>query len=138
MKTPRDKDPVDPGNNAPDSEEQFAAQAKELFDDSVDRLDAATLSKLNQRRQAALARVRRAQPAQAWLRWAPASGLAAAAVVAVMMMQGPGVTNIPAMPDSAATDFEILLGDEQLEMIEELEFYSWIDMADEDVFDNVG
>lgn len=138
MNTPRDKGPVEPGNNETDSEEQFAAQAKALFDDSVDRLDAATLSKLNQRRQAALAKVGGAQPAHAWLRWAPASGLAAAAVLAVMMMQGPGVTDIPAMPDSAATDFEILLGDEQLEMIEELEFYSWIDMADEAVFDNVG
>lgn len=138
MNAPRDKDPMHPGNNEPDGDEQFAAQAKELFDNSVERLDAATLSKLNQRRQAALARVGGARPSNAWLRWAPASGLAAAAVVAVMMMQGPGVTDIPAMPDSAATDFEILLGDEQLEMIEELEFYSWIDMADEDVFDNVG
>lgn len=138
MNTPRDKDPIPSGNNEPDGDEQFAAQAKAMFDSSVDRLDAATLSKLNQRRQAALAKAGGARPAHAWLRWAPASGLAAAAVIAVMMMQGPGVTDIPAMPDTAATDFEILLGDEQLEMIEELEFYSWIDMADEAVFDNVG
>ncbi|MDX1518073.1 MAG: hypothetical protein R3288_14600 [Woeseiaceae bacterium] len=138
MNTPSDKDPTRSDNNEPDGDKQFAAQATALFDDSVDRLDAATLSKLNQRRQSALAKAGGAQPGHAWLRWAPASGLAAAAVVAVMMMQGPGVTDIPAMPDTAATDFEILLGDEQLEMIEEREFYSWIDMADEDVFDNVG
>lgn len=138
MKPPSDKDPVRSGKTEADGDEHFATQAKTLFDDSVERLDAATLSKINQRRQAALAKVGRAKPAQAWLRWMPASGLAAAAVVAVMMMQGPGVIDIPAMPDTAATDFEILLGDEQLEMIEELEFYSWIDMADEDAFDNVG
>ena len=138
MTTPRDKDPIGSGNDETGGDTRFAAQAKELFDDSVERLDAATLSKLNQRRQAALAKVGHAEPAHAWLRWAPASGLAAAAVVAVMMMQGPGVTDIPAMPDSTVSDFEILLGDEQLEMIEELEFYSWIDMADEDAFDNVG
>lgn len=137
MTTPRDRKPIDSGNTEAGDEEQLASQAKSLFDDSVERLDAATLSELNQRRQAALARVGGAEPAQAWLRWMPASGLAAAAVVAVMMMQGPGVTDIPAMPDTAATDFEILLGDEQLEMIEELEFFSWIDMADEDALDNV-
>lgn len=138
MNTPRDKDPTRSGNNEADGEEQFATHAKSLFDDSVERLDAATLSKLNQRRQAALASVSGARRSYAWLRWMPAGGLAAAAVVAVMMMQGPGVTDIPAMPDTAATDFEILLGDEHLEMIEELEFYSWIDLADEDVVDNVG
>ena len=138
MNTPSDTDPTQSGNTEADGDERLAAQAKTLFDNSVERLDAATLSKLNQRRQAALAKVGGANPAQAWLRWMPASGLAAAAVVAVMMMQGPGVTDIPAMPDTAATDFEILLGDEQLEMFEELEFYSWIDMADEDAFDNVG
>lgn len=138
MTTPRDKDPIQSANDEMDGDEAFAAQARKQFDDSVDRLDAATLSKLNQRRQVALARIGGTRPGAAWLRWAPASGLAAAAVVAVVMMQEPVITDIPDIPDTAATDFELLLGDEQLEMIEELEFYSWIDMADEDIFDNVG
>lgn len=140
MNTPSDKDRIEPVDmrSAPAEDEKFAATAKNLFDDSVASLDAATLSQLNQRRQSALARLAGRQRAQAWLRWMPASGLAAAAVVAVMMMQGPGVVDIPEMPDTAATDFEILLGDDSLEMIEELEFYSWIDVADLDALDNVG
>ncbi|MBT8098242.1 MAG: hypothetical protein KJO82_00760 [Gammaproteobacteria bacterium] len=126
--------PNDPDN----AERQFAEQSKALFDESVESLDAATLSKLNQGRQAALAEVAGARAGTAWLRWAPAGGLAAAAVVAVIMMQGPGMDGVPSIPDTAATDLEILLGDDSLEMIEELEFYSWIDMAELDSPDNVG
>ena len=37
------------------SDEQMTRQAKEAFDSSVDRLDAATLSRLNRGRHAALA-----------------------------------------------------------------------------------
>jgi hypothetical protein len=69
------------------SDNEFAQQTKELFDESVDGLDAATLSTLNQARQRALATI---------------------------------------------TDMEILLGEDSIEMLEDLEFYSWIDMADED------
>ncbi|MDA0705793.1 MAG: DUF3619 family protein [Proteobacteria bacterium] len=36
------------------SDEQFAEQAKQLFDNSVEQLDTATLSRLNQGRHAAL------------------------------------------------------------------------------------
>ena len=40
-------------------------------------------------------------------------------------------------------DFEILLGDDSFEMLQELEFYSWLDIEaeverDEDVGRNVG
>ena len=49
------------------SDEQMARQAKEAFDSSVDRLDAATLSRLNRSRHAALAEASR--PREAWLRW---------------------------------------------------------------------
>lgn len=128
MNTPDDNDKTDA---------QFAERSKTLFDDSVKSLDAATLSKLNQGRQAALAEVADKAPGSAWLRWMPASGLAAAAVIAVIMMQG-GPDPVPAIPDTAATDFEMLLGDDSLEMIEELEFYSWIDLAELETLDNVG
>lgn len=117
-------------------EAQFAERAKAAFDSSVERLDAATLSQLNQRRQAALAELAERPAASPWLRLLPATGLAAAAAVAVLIMGRPGVVvELPDAGDSAVTDFEILLGDDSLEMIEELEFYSWIDEAG---VDNVG
>ena len=127
MNTPNEKD------------EQFAKEAKARFDESVDRLDAATLSKLNQGRQAALAEIRESGGTPAWLRWAPATGIAAAALVVVVMLQNttPGGVDVDPF-NSAATDFEILLEDESLDMIEELEFYSWIEYADLDSPDNVG
>ena len=55
------------------------SKAKELFDDSVDRLDAATLSRLNQGRHAALDVLQGSQPVGLWGRWVPATGVAAAA-----------------------------------------------------------
>ncbi len=118
-------------------DERFAEQAKELFDDSVERLDAATLSQLNQRRQAALAEVSSKGSPVRWGRWLPAAGVTAAAVVAVVMMQGQPVVDVdPTM--EAATDFEILISEDNLDMIEELEFYAWLELVAEESADNVG
>ena len=65
------------------NDEDLQRQAKQHFDDSVDRLDGETLSRLNQGRHAALAAA--ASPASAWLRYAPAGGLAAAAMIAYLV-----------------------------------------------------
>jgi len=110
------------------SDEKFAQEAKTLFDASVDKLDAATLSTLNQSRQRALAKAQ-AQPSQ-WLRWVPAAGMATAALLAVMVIlpDPAGVQPVPA----DVTDMEILLGEDSFEMLENLEFYAWIDMLEQD------
>ena len=119
-------------------DKQLVENAQKAFAESVEQLDAATLSKLNRGRQAAIAEISTTGSAYGWLRWMPATGLAAAAIIAVVMLQGPATVNLPDGSEAAATDFEILLGDDSLEMIEELEFYSWIDVADLDDADNVG
>ncbi len=105
--------------------DELSRKAKQLFDDSVDGLDAATLSRLNRGRQAALAS---AGTSRRLMRWAPAGGLAAAAIVAVVIVQSPGVVDTP--PGSTAADFEILLSEDSLDMLEELEFYDWLDSAE--------
>jgi hypothetical protein len=105
--------------------EEFAQQAKQHFDNSVEGLDAATRSRLNRGRQAALAELGRGRPA--WVQWIPAAGVAAAAIFAVVLWTG----NQPIdeiTPAASATDFEILLTEDSLEMIEDLEFYSWIEL----------
>ena len=112
----------------PLDEKELTTQAKALFDDSVERLDAATLSRLNQGRQKALQEIRDPGPAGEWARWVPAGGLAAAAVVAVVLWQGAPVEH-SAPAAGTATDFEIMLGEDSLDMLEDLEFYSWIDTA---------
>jgi hypothetical protein len=121
----------------PLEEKELAAQAKELFDDSVERLDAATLSRLNRGRQQALQEIRTAGPAGQWARWVPAGGLAAAAVVAVVVWQGMPVEH-SAPAAGTATDFEIMLSEDSLDMLEELEFYSWIDTASLETNGDVG
>lgn len=126
-----------PTEKTVDSDLQFADRAKQLFDGSVEELDAATLSRLNQGRHAALEELQRSRPAAVWVRWLPATGVAAAALVTVMVMRGPDGIDIPVEPDVAA-DFEILLEGESLEMFEELEFYSWLEAADLDDNGNVG
>ncbi len=110
-------------------------KAKELFDDSVERLDAATLSRLNQGRHAALDALRGSRSVGEWGRWVPATGVAAAALVTVMVMRGPDAVDLPS---ASVTDFEILLEGESLEMLEDLEFYSWLDDVDLDAGGNVG
>lgn len=114
------------------SDEQIVREAKALFDASVDELDAATLSTLNQSRQRALEEAQ--SPRGALLRWVPAAGVAAALLVGVMVtLPGPG--SIEVMP-TAVADMEILLGEDSFEMFEELEFYSVLDVMDEG--DDVG
>ena len=118
-------------------DEEFAREAKSMFDESVDKLDGETLSRLNRSRHAALAELERTRLAGHWARWVPATGLAAAAVVAVVIWQGNTVdATLPA--NGSATDFELLLGEDSLEMIEDLEFYSWIEPSEFESGGNVG
>ncbi len=121
----------------PLDEKELEAQAKALFDNSVEQLDAATLSRLNQGRQKALQEIDTAGPAGQWVWWVPAGGLAAAAVVAVVLWQGAPVEHSAPEPGSA-TDFEILLSEDSLDMLEDLEFYSWMDAANLDSGSDVG
>ena len=122
----------DPGKN-----EQTSRQAKQLFDDSVEGLDAATLSRLNQGRQQALTELQQKGPLAKWSRWVPATGLVAAAVVAVMVMRGP-IPEGPGESPVTASDFEMLLEENDLEMFEDLEFYSLLDEVDSETNGNVG
>jgi len=107
------------------TDEQLAQQAKQSFDESVDRLDGATLSRLNRGRQAALSGADRRDAA--WVRWMPATGVAAAVLLAVFTLRGPADMDVITAP---STDLDILLSEESIEMLEDLEFYSWLDTED--------
>lgn len=110
------------------ADEAFARKAKQLFDESVEGLDGETRSRLNRGRQAALNELATGKPV--WVQWAPAAGVAAAAVFAVVLWTG----NQPVdelTPEATAADFEILLTEDSFEMLEDLEFYSWIDLDEE-------
>jgi hypothetical protein len=122
----------DPGNK-----EQVARRAKELFDDSVETLDAATLSRLNQSRHQALAELHEPAGILRWGGWLPATGVAAAVLVTVLLVRGPD--GVAVMEESVtASDFEMLLEDAGLEMFEDLEFYALLDVVDLELNDDVG
>ena len=110
------------------SDDRFADKAKSLFDDSVDSLDAATLSTLNQGRHLALEEINKGH--SPFWRWAPAAGVTAAVLVAVLVtLEEPQV--VDTLPDSVA-DMEILLGEDSIEMLEDLEFYAFIELLEQE------
>lgn len=110
------------------AEDAFVKKAKQQFDESVERLDGETQSRLNRARHVALAEVDTGQ--STWVQWAPATGVAAAAVLGVVLWAGNPATEDMATP-AVASDMEILLTGDSLEMLEDLEFYSWIDLDEE-------
>ncbi|MDH3546430.1 MAG: hypothetical protein OEN22_04985, partial [Gammaproteobacteria bacterium] len=67
----------------------------------------------------------------------PATGIATAALVALIVLRGPADVGMP-FEAPVASDFEILLEADSLEMLEELEFYSWLELAELEVDNNVG
>jgi len=110
-----------------ESEAAFETRTRRAFTDSVERLDGATRSKLAQARARAVeAQTRRdvfAWPSMA--RLMPAGALAAALLAAVVVWQlSPPPRSEPAL--AALSDLDILLGDEELELFEDLEFYTWL------------
>ena len=106
----------------------FEERTKLLFDESVAALDGETRSKLTQARYRAVAELAE-QRTPIWNRsWLPAGAAAAVAVLSLMLWQG----QVEPLSDggfdvAAVTDLEILMGEEELEMVEELEFYAWLD-----------
>lgn len=112
-----------------EADERFIAQAKAHFEASVHGLDGATRSRLNRARQKALAEIATGPGFGRWNQWAPVAGVAAAAVFAVVLWRG-GPAMDEVVPPATATDFELLLNQDDFEMLEDFEFYSWIEIDD--------
>lgn len=104
----------------------------ELLRNNSDALDAATVSRLHKARSAALEQ----QSKLAW-NWIPMGGaVTAAALVTVALQLGPewrDATQTKPLHELVDTesanidDFELLASAADLELLEELEFYMWLD-----------
>jgi hypothetical protein len=117
-------------SNENDGNGDFERRAKRAFDDSVAALDSATRSKLTQARYRALEQQAAARDRGWRSSLLPAGTVAATALVAwfVIWQQPPS----PAVEQAQLGDLEILLGEEDLEMLdEELEFYGWLEAQPE-------
>jgi hypothetical protein len=116
-----------------DAEARLARRAGELLRASADGLDGTTRARLNRARQRALAAAPGArQPARRY--WVPATAAAAVAGLAVVLVRAPGPEPAPgpappAVAAAPAADLEVLLASssDDLEMLEDLEFYAWAD-----------
>ncbi len=104
-------------------------RTKLLFDEGVSSLDPQTRSKLTQARYRALEELEASAPAGWRPRWIPACVLAVGVLAVVMLWRGqPAVSpETPAFDVAALSDLEIILGDGDLGMLQELEFYAWLD-----------
>jgi hypothetical protein len=105
----------------------FEQRTKRVFDDGVAGLDAATRSRLTRARHRALEEL---QPSKARWRWSfvPAGGVAVAAALAVLLFVHPRPQTETALQSSPLGDLEILLGEEDLQMLDEdIEFYGWLE-----------
>ncbi len=112
------------------ADKKFAARAGRQLRNSVDELDAATLSRLNRARQAALDAID--HPATGTNRrrpWLPVGVAVAIAAMTVVLWQGrspgPQIDAMPALADQV-TDIELLFDDGDLDMYAELEFFAWL------------
>lgn len=110
--------------NTPDP---FEERSREVFNDSVERLDARTRSRLNQARQRALEEVKKSSARRYWLA-APLGGLAAAALIALVMIRTGGESVAPGSEETAMTldDIDIVADADGFELIQDVEFYSWL------------
>lgn len=114
--------------NEPDNEPVRGAledRAKQLFDESVGNLDGRTRSALTQARNSALAEV---EGRKRWKVWGPLTGIAVTAMF-VAFVFGPIWTSMQPANENAMPieDFDILADADNLELLENLEFYSWLD-----------
>ena len=104
----------------------WTERIRQQLDASTRDLDAATLSRLNQARQAAL----QAAPRPKSPPWLWPMALAAAGSLALAVAIWPRVvppTVLPPEGAASADDFSMLAGEEQLELYEELDFYAWLE-----------
>lgn len=108
--------------NTPDPLEE---RSRELFDDSVARLDARTRSRLNQARQRALAEMNKGSARRYWL-GAPLGGLAAAALIALILIRTGGESPSGEKAGTLLDDFDIVADADNFELIQDVEFYSWL------------
>lgn len=117
-------------------------QTRRVLEESLTRIDARTRSRLNQARQAAVAAA--AQPAHlAWLQrlfsrqaLVPATGAAAVAALAAVLMLGSGhhvTSTVADNPANALDVLDLVTDDDAMKLMQEdSSFYEWAAAAQED------
>jgi hypothetical protein len=122
--------------------EQTRRRAREVFDASVESLDAGTRARLSRARFEAVEAASRTR-SSSWRVWAPAAAVAATVIVAVAIWRAPERAAPPvaaaASADTALDAVEMLADGEALDLVEnDLAFYEWLDVTGLDATGSAG
>ena len=122
--------------------EQTRRRAREVFDASVESLDAETRKRLSRARFEAVEAASRAR-SSSWRTWVPAAAVAATVIVAVAIWRTPERAESPvavaASGDSALDTVDMLADVEALDLVEnDLAFYEWLEVAGLDAAGSAG
>ena len=117
-------------NEAPEEPTGIEARSKAEFDASVGGLNAHVRSRLTQARFAAIEELERKRRSRWRSWWMPAAGFVTAAVI-VASISMPGMNRSMNRTDGAAVQFADddmpMVLEDNIEMLEDLEFYAWLD-----------
>lgn len=115
-------------------QQPWLGEIRAWLDDSAQALDAATVSRLNRARHAAVAR-RRHRPRRIW--WLPAAAVACSGALLLAVTLWPqhapqrAAAPAPAVATAAGGDIgDALSSDESIEFYQNLDFYAWLDTQD--------
>lgn len=125
---------LDELDKASSDEQKLRELAKASLERSVDNIDGATLSRLRQARHAAMQQ--RETPVLAtWLRPALASAFTVCALAILLTMLPNRKADDDLLANAEALqqmdDFQLLSNGEDLDMIQDLEFYEWLEQQDQ-------
>ena len=122
--------------------EQIRRRAREVFDASVESLDAETRARLSRARFEAVEVANRPR-SPGWRTWVPAAAVAATMIVAVAIWQTPERPESPvavaASGDTALDAADMLADGEALDLVEnDLAFYEWLEVTGLDAAGSAG
>ena len=114
-----------------DGDDFLERRAREIFEDSVESLDAQTRSRLNVARQSAIQELE-AGAARGWTAWARILAVAGVAALAVVLWRGPGGdegSQSTANGSPAGLDpLEFVVSGEDLDLVSgDLDFYAMLE-----------
>ena len=107
--------------------DKFLQKTRQQLDDSIEQLDAATLSRLNRARQNALQCSRQNKVFRAtWIPVSLTAALSLAIVAQWLWYEQPATETIATQQQISFDDLELISSNAEFELLEELEFISWL------------
>lgn len=116
------------------NDEALKKQIVEALQQDCETLPAHLRSRLNQARQQALDEAAASTRRKHWLRFGLPAGLATACTLVLALWLGQQEAPAPVTPPASTAlqveDWQLLAEPTDLELIEELEFYAWLEQVD--------